>query len=235
MKTTVAAILIVFGLYLHSCRSLDQEIVGSPAIKSVAFVGIPPQNIDFDQGRSTITIKIPSDLRDGLQPILELTDGTRVVSGITPDGFLDLTPLCYCQPSQGLTATLMVGDSSPVNSQLNRKGYLIKVANQGPLKALDSSIPLTFSLKTKKLNLRLPVENLYTNPKVDLITFTNVKIDIEPVRISADATCLNTCDSKFVNQLIINLTTPIEKRLKPGTYKISAGGIDFPQKLIVTE
>ena len=234
MKTTLTAVILSLGLCLYACRNPNEIDEGKPAIKSVSFVGVPQQNVDFNRAKSTITIQLPTELRGGLVPILELTDGTRVVSGLTADGFVDLAPLCYCDDYRGPSATIMVGNTSSVATQRNRKGYLIKIANQGPLKVLDSDIPLTFSRKTGVLLLRLPVENLYTNPRITQIDFTDTATG-KGAAVSADAVCLNTCDSKFTNQIIFKLSTPIGYTLTPGTYKVSIGSLDFPQKLVVTE
>ena len=234
MKIITALLLLSLSIYLQACRNPNEIDEGKPAIKSIFFEGVPPQNVDFDRARSTITIELPTNLRGGLKPALELTDGARIVSGVTADGFVDLTPLCYCQGYQGRSATIMIGDTSAIATQRTRKGYLIKIANQGPLKALDSDIPLTFSRKAKELYMRLPVENLYTNPHITQVDFTNVATALKEVA-GFDAVCLNTCDNRYVNQLIFRLTSPIEHTLKPGTYTVSIGDIVFPQKLVVTE
>lgn len=233
MKTKIAILLLILGL--QSCNKSNPGLQG-PAIKSVSFEGVPSQNVDFDRARSTITIQLPTGLRGGLKPTLELTDGTRVVSGVAANGFVDLTPLCSCQGYQGRSATIMVGDTSAIATQRTRKGYLIRIANQGPLKALDSDIPLTFSRRTNKLVLYLPIENLYTNPYITQVKFTNVETGVGPL-LNADGNCLNGCSNSALNQLIFSFSAPTMsvQYLTPGTYTVTAGGVDFPQKLVVTE
>ena len=66
------------------------------------------------------------------------------------------------------------------------------------------------------------------------VSFTHLATGIKRFA-GFDEVCLNTCDSRFTNQLIFRLSYPIEHTLTPGTYTVSAGGIDFPQKLVVTE
>ena len=233
MKTTTALLLLSLGLCLHSCNRPDEVPDDRAAIQSISFEGVPAQNVTIDRALSTINIRIPTELRGGLRPTLELNEGASVVGGLTADGLVNLTPQCYCAIN-GAQSQIVVDKESSNSSFKYRRSYIVKVANQGPLKALDSDIPLTFSRKAKELYMRLPVENLYTNPHITQVDFTNVETGVGP-SISADAVCLNTCDSRYTNQLIFRLTSPIEHYLKPGTYTVSAGGVDFPQKLVVTE
>lgn len=233
MKITTALLLLSLGLSLQACRNPDVVADDRAAIKSISFAGVPPQNVTIDRARSTITIQLPTDLRGGLKPVLELNEGASVVGGLTADGFVDLTPQCYCG-IKDRQSSIVVDTEISSSSFKHRRSYIVRITNQGPLKALDSDIPLTFSRKTKELFLRLPVENLYTNPIITQVRFTNIVTGTTHIA-GFDAVCLNTCDSRFTNQLIFRLTTPIEYTLTPGTYKISAGGVEFPQKLVVTE
>lgn len=233
MKMIIAVCLICLGFCLQDCRNPDVVADDRAVIKSISFAGVPPQNVTIDRARSTITILLPTDLREGLKPVLELNEGASVVGGLTADGFVDLTPQCYCG-IKDRQASIVVDTEISSSSFKHRRSYTVKIANQGPLKALDSDIPLTFSRKTKELFLRLPVENLYTNPRITQVKFTNI-ITATTHIAGFDAVCLNTCDSRFTNQLIFRLTTPIEYTLTPGTYMVTAGGIEFPQKLVVTE
>ena len=235
MKTTTALLLLSLGLCLHSCNRPDEVPDDRAAIKSISFAGVPSQNVTIDRARSTINILLPTDLRGGLKPILELNEGASVVGGLTADGLVNLTPYCYCQ-IKGVQSSIVVDKEVSSSSFKHRRSYIVKIANQGPLKALDSNTPLTFSRKTGQLILRLPVENLYTNPYITQVEFTNVETGAGPL-FNADGNCLNTCSNGALNQLIFSFSAPTMsvQYLTPGTYTVSAGGVDFPQKLVVTE
>ncbi|GAB3269756.1 hypothetical protein GCM10027347_39980 [Larkinella harenae] len=230
MKTVIPFLILGFSLLLQACHPPGDESNGRPAIRSVSFVGIPDQNVRFDAANARITVQLPAVLSGGLQPVFKLTDEARVVDGLLADHTLDLTPFCSCNPfsNQPTEITLKVGD------QTTTATYKLRVIPSGTLKAVSSNSPSTFSRQTKRLEMRLPVENLYTNPRFSMLVFTNVSTG-EKIRISADAACLNSCQSTAPNQLIFDLRTPIETRLMPGTYTLTADGMDFSQPLIVTD
>lgn len=235
MKTTAALLLLSLGLCLHSCNRPDEVADDRAAIKSISFAGVPPQNVTIDRARSTITILLPTDLRGGLKPSFELSEGANVVGGLTTDGLVNLGPYCYCG-FKNVQSSIVVDKEVSNSSFKYRRSCLVKIANQGPLKPLDSDIPLTFSRKSKELVLRLPVENLYTNPYITQVELTNVETGVGPL-LNADANCLNGCSNSALNQLIFTFSPPAFNLngLTPGTYTVSAAGIEFPQKLVVTE
>ncbi|MBE9462046.1 hypothetical protein ACFP1I_12480 [Dyadobacter subterraneus] len=82
--------------------------------------------------------------------------------------------------------------------------------------------------------MSLQVEILYTNPSITTLMFTNLATGASALT-NADAACLNSCKSTAPNQLIFSLGSPSEHDLTPGTYSIAFNGLEFPQKLIVTE
>ncbi|GHB52379.1 hypothetical protein [Persicitalea jodogahamensis] len=233
MKTKTALLLLVLGL--HSCNSPDEVPDDRAAIKSISFEGVPAQNVTIDRALSTINIRIPTELRGGLRPVLELNEGASVVGGLTADGLVNLGPYCSCYIN-GAQSQIVVDKESSNSSLKYRRSYAVKIVNQGPLKALDSTIPLTFSRKTNRLVMHLPVENLYTNPRISQLKFTNVETGVGPL-LDADGNCLNSCSNSAINQLIFNFSAPTMsvQYLMPGTYTVSANGIEFPQKLVVTE
>lgn len=233
MKTKIALSLLCLGLCLLACKKPEEVPDDRAAIQSISFEGVPAQNVTIDRALSTINIRIPTELRGGLRPILELNEGASVVGGLTADGVVNLTPYCYCAIN-GAQSQIVVDKESSNSSLKYRRSYTVKIVNQGPLRALDSDIPLTFSRKTGKLVMRLPVENLYTNPYISQVKFTNVATALTEIA-GFDAVCLNTCDSRFANQLVFRLTYPIEDILTPGTYTVTIKDIVFPQKLVVTE
>ncbi|GAB4030732.1 hypothetical protein [Spirosoma jeollabukense] len=233
MKALSIALLISAGLALQSCQDSSQTVDERPAIKSVSFVGIPTKDVRFDAANSRITVQLPAILKGGLQPIFDLTDGASVLDGVMADNTIDLTRFCYCGQShnsaQEKEITLRIGNKTTTTV------YKVNVVATGVLKAQDSNEEFTFSRKTKLLELNLPVENLYTNPSITDLVFTNVATG-KGTRINADAACLNTCSSTAPNQLVFKLSSPIESYLTAGTYTMAiANGISFPQRLIVTD
>lgn len=226
MKITTL-LLTSLGVLSLACK--DNITDDQPAIKAISFVGIPPQNIRFDAPNARITVQLPAVVNGGLQPIFELTEGTRVLDGIMADKTIDLSAFCTCNlSSQPKKVILRVG-----NQQTTAVYELVVIAT-GTLKAQNTADQFTFSRKTKRLDLRLPVENLYSNPSVTMLLFTDVATG-KVTSISADAVCLNSCISTAPNQLVFSLGSPIERELLPGTYTISLNGIRFPQRLVVIE
>ncbi len=152
-----------------------------------------------------------------------------MLDGVTTDNKIDLSVFCACNTtSQPKKVILQVGN------QNTTVVYELVVVATGPLKAQNTADQFTFSRKTKRLDLRLPVENLYSNPRVDMLSFKDV-VTGNVTRISADAACLNGCVSDAPNQLVFSLGSPVERDLLPGTYTIGLNGIDFPQRLVVTD
>lgn len=228
MKITSIAFLIGFGFVQQACQQPTELAENKPAIKAISFVGIPPQNVHFDAPNATITVQLPAILKGGLQPIFDLTDGARVLDGLLADNTVDLTSYCHCTSSGSKDITLRVGN------QTTTSVYKLNVVATGSLKAQNSDAQFTFSRKTKLLEMSLPVENLYTNPRITDLTFTNVATGVA-AHINADAACLNSCKSMAPNQLMFTISSPIETYLVPGTYTIAIGTINFPQRLVVTD
>lgn len=234
MKTTIIALLIVLAVCQQACRTPSEPDVTKPAIKSISFAGIPDKDITLDALNHTITVQIPSVLEEGLKPTLRLTDDAQILRGLTSANTVDLTSFCSCTKNNYAEEPgLAIGNTT---TTVNYR--LVILPPKGPLKALASTAPLRFSRQTKFLSMSLPVENLYTNPYIDTIEFTNSATGLS-TRIQADGACLNTCKSDAPNQLIINVSTPIERYLLPGTYFITIntanGRVNFPQELVVTD
>ncbi|GAB3771913.1 hypothetical protein GCM10028818_11360 [Spirosoma horti] len=227
MKTITALLITTLGILSLACK--DNVADDKPAIKAVSFVGIPTQNVRFDAPNSRITVQLPAVVNGGLQPIFELTEGTRILDGVMADKTIDLSAFCACTTSsQPKKVILRVGN------QKATAVYELVVVATGTLKAQNTTDQFTFSRKTKLLDLRLPVENLYSNPSVTALLFTDVATG-NVINISADAVCLNSCIGTAPNQLVFSLGSPIERELLPGTYAISLNGIRFPQRLVVIE
>ncbi|MCE6991853.1 hypothetical protein [Dyadobacter sp. CY323] len=227
MKAILSSLLAFLFLQI-ACQKSTEPVYDGPSIQKISFAGIPSENVIFDAPNSRITVKLPAVLDGGLKPVLELSNGARVIDGILPDNTIDLSAYCSCNttPPDGLT--LRIGDAETTTI------YQLKIVASGPLKALESNKDLTFSKKSKRLEMSFPVENLYSNHTITGLVFTNVATGIA-TRISADGACLNICKSADPNQLMFSLGTPIEHRLEPGTYRIQLNGMDFPQRLLVTE
>lgn len=170
---------------------------------------------------------MPAVLKGGLQPVMELSNGTQIVQGLTPENTIDLTSLCGCS-SDAKKITLRLDNSQALAV------YEIVVVPEGPLRAQNTDEPFTFSRKGASMELSLPVENLYASPKVDMLHFTNLATDFTEM-ISADGACLNRCNSLDHNRIIFSLSSPIEKYLKPGSYTIAFNNVKFPQHLVVNE
>ncbi|WP_428659972.1 hypothetical protein [Runella sp.] len=234
MKNTVTALLIVLAVGQQACRTSSDMDVTKPAIKSISFAGIPDKDVTLDALNHTITVRLPSVLEEGLKPTLRLTDDAQILRGLTSTNTVDLTSFCSCTKNNYTEEPgLAIGNTT---TTVNYR--LVILPPKGALKALASTAPLRFSRQTKLLSMNLPVENLYTNPHISTIEFTNSATGTS-TRIQADGACLNACKSDAPNQLIINLSTPIERDLLPGTYSIAIstanGVVTFPQRLIVTE
>lgn len=235
MKTKITTAFISLILSLQSCNKPEDIPDDRATITSISFEGVPAQNVSIDRATSTISIKIPTDLREGLKPDVELNEGASVVGGLTADGLVNLGPYCSCG-IKDVQSSITVDKEASNSSLRYRRSYLIKIVNQGPLRALESDIPITFSRKTNRLEMHLPAENLYTNPYITQVKFTNVVTGAGTI-LNADGNCLNSCSNSALNQLIFSFSAPTMsvQYLTPGTYTVSAGGVDFPQKLVVTE
>ncbi|WP_461040975.1 hypothetical protein [Spirosoma harenae] len=229
MKIRIIALWVFVGLGFFACQKPAELTDTRPAIKSVSFTGVPAENVRFDAANATITVQLPAVLSGGLRPVFTLSEGTSVIDGVQTDNTIDLTPFCYCnRSSQSREVVIRVGNNTGTSV------YRLNVITSGQLKAQNSNTSITFSRQTKLLEMSLPVENLYSNPHINTIDFTNVETGAL-TRINADAACLNTCQSNAPNQLIFRLSSPIERELLLGTYAISLAGIVFPQQLVVTE
>jgi hypothetical protein len=227
MKLKATRLLFVFTSLILSCKE-PTETTEKPFIKAISFVGIHDGNVDFNAEKSRITIKLPAVLEGGLQPIMALSEGAEVVEGVTDENTIDLTSLCACS-----------NDAKPITLRLANEVassvYEIVVIPDGPLKAQNNNESFTFTRKGDWVELSLPVENLYTRPKVTALSFTNLATGQEEL-VNADAACLNRCYSTEPNRIIFSLTNPIQNHLKPGnTYRIAFNNIKFPQHLVVTE
>lgn len=229
MKAITCWAIATLFLVNCSCRQTDGLNDGKPAIRSISFMGIPSQNVQFDAPNARITVQLPAVLKGGLQPVFELTDQTRVIDGVLADNTIDLSTFCICdQSSKPKKVILRVGN------QKTTAVYELVVVATGPLRAQNTNEQFSFSRQTKRLELSLPVENLYNNPYVNTLVFTDLATGF-PIQISADAVCLNGCIGTAPNRMTFSLGSPIERYLKPGTYSISLNGINFPQRLVVTD
>ncbi|MBE9466605.1 hypothetical protein ACFP1I_12185 [Dyadobacter subterraneus] len=199
-----------------------------PSIRAVSLIGVPQKDVTFDSRTSTITLKLSAILENGLKPELELSDGAEVVSGLLPDNTIDLASYRLCNPTAEKQIFLRISDGSENST------YILQIVQTGKLKVISEIRDLTFSRKTKRLEMSLQVEILYTNPSITTLIFTNLATGASAL-INADAACLNSCKSTALNQLIFPLGSPIEHDLTPGTYSIAFNGLEFPQKLITTE
>jgi len=199
-----------------------------PSIRAVSFSGIPQKDVTFDSRTSTIIVKLSAILENGLKPEIELSDGAEVVSGLLPDNTIDLASYRQCNQTEEKEISLRISDGSENST------YILQIVQTGKLKVISELRDLTFSRKTKRLEMSLRLEILYTNPSITMLMFTNLATGTS-VLINAEAACLNSCKSTAPNQLIFSLGSPIEHDLTPGTYSIAFNGLEFPQKLIVTE
>jgi len=82
--------------------------------------------------------------------------------------------------------------------------------------------------------MSLPVQNLYNNERIDVISFKN-EDGKSDARIYADGACLTGCRADEPNRVAFTLYSPIDRELKPGKYGIEIQGMKFPQKLIVVD
>ena len=236
MNTTTALLLLSLGLCIQSCRKPQEVVDDKPAIKSISFVGIPQQNVRLDIPNSTITVQLPSVLpKEGLKPVFELANGASLVRGLLPDSTISVSAYCACNFPSASYGPYREELAIVVGNAARTTYYRLRIIPPtGPLKAINTDTQFVFSRKTKLLRMSLPVENLYTNPQIRQVDFTNIATGLKSI-VNADAVCLSGCSDESPNQLLISLTSPIERTLTPGTYTVSAGGIDFPQKLVVTE
>ena len=167
--------------------------------------------------------------------MFELVNGASLVRGLLPDSTISVSSYCACNFPSASYGPYREELAIVVGNATRTTYYRLRIIPPtGPLKAINTDTQFVFSQKTKLLRMSLPVENLYTNPQIRQIDFTNVATGLKSI-VNADAVCLSGCSDKAPNQLFIGLTSPIEQTLTPGTYTVSAGGIDFPQKLVVTE
>jgi hypothetical protein len=225
MKTIVLGVIASTLLMISACKQ-SGEVTDKPFIEAISFVGIPNENVNFDKTKSRITVKLPAVLEGGLQPIVELSEGAKITQGLTSENTIDLSSLCGCNKS-----------GERIMLSLDYKGifsaYEVVVVPEGKLKAQSTNEPFTFSRKGDRMELSLPVENLYTNPHVDMLLFTNMATG-RVETITADAACLNSCYGSEYNRIIFSLHSPIEKHLTPGSYTLEFNNVKFPQQLVVT-
>ncbi len=234
MKNVLSAFLFGGLFILGACREQQEIRRQGPVIKSISFAGISQEAVHLDERNTTVTVQIPSILPEGLKPTLNLTQGAKVVRGLSADNTVDMSAYCSCRNGdQRQELDLVIADATTTANY-----RLIILPPKGQIKPQFSNSPVTFSLQTKTLSMSLPVENLYNNPVVDNLILTNLATG-KSERINADGACLNTCKSDAVNQLMFRITSPIERILIPGTYSIAIGAANglilFPQPLIVTE
>ncbi|MCE7041087.1 hypothetical protein [Dyadobacter sp. CY312] len=226
MKIAQIGLIVLLACMLSACTEPEEE-TNRPFIKTISFAGIPNENVILDKAKSRITIQLPAILKGGLKPVMELSKGAQVVHGLTQENTIDLTSLCVCNyDNERITLRLDNKEAQSV--------YEIVVIPEGLLGAQNTNEQFTFLRNGDRTELSLPVENLYTNPHVDMLFFTNLETGKEEM-ISADAACLNHCNSLDHNRMIFSLSSPIEKYLKAGTYKIAFNNIKFPQHLVVTD
>lgn len=231
MKTMrIILFMISIGWLQLACQQPTDITDDRPAIKAIAFAGVPEQNVRFDAPNSRITVQLPAVVAGGLKPVLELTPNTQVIDGVLADGTVDLSPFCYCNRSSFPPKVIL-----RVKNQKTTAVYELIVVATGSLKPQPApATQLSFSRQTKRLEMNLPVEHLYSNPQIDRLAFTNLSGGQDAV-IYADGACLNTCRGQQPNQLIFQISSPIEFYLRPGTYSISIGALTFPQRLVVTD
>ncbi|HEV7382767.1 MAG TPA: hypothetical protein VGN64_23390 [Dyadobacter sp.] len=227
MKPLFSFTIVLFFVFIFSCKNPD-ETPDKPFIKSVSFVGISAENVSLDAANSRITVNLPAVLKGGLRPVVELSEGASIVDGIMPEKTMDLTSLCGCS-----------SDPKQITLRLENQGvsaiYKVMVVPGGPLGAQQADVPIHFTRNGDWVELSLPVENLYTSPKVTILSFTNLKTGRHEF-VSADGACLNRCSGTEPDRILFALTNPIQSILKPGnSYKVAFNNIDFPQPLIIPD
>lgn len=227
MKKLLLIWFTICIIALTGCKDSSKITDDTPAIKSISFVGIPNRDVQFDAGNARITVRMPAVLDGGLKPVVRLSDGA-VLTGLLPDGTIDLSKFCYCGSNSAEDRYLRVSRQGATGT------YELKLVTSGALKPQITNETTTFSLKSKVLKLSLPVENLYANHHVNQLTFENTKTGFSSV-VSADGVCLNSCSGDAPNRMLFTLLSPIQSHFTPGTYRIALNGIQFPQTLVVTE
>lgn len=205
-------------------------------IEAVSFDGIPDSDVAIDAGNRIITVSVPPILNGGLRPVFKLSKDAQVFDGLTSEKTVDMTPFCSCiQSNEPKEAIIRVSNSTSLTV------YKLRVKANGELKALPSTEKISFSRQTEHLVMILPVENLYSNPKITEFEFTNLDTG-QVVLLNTDEVCVMQCKADRLNQLTFDLFYPAKMNpvnsLNPGIYSIRLGSlpklISFPEKLIVT-
>lgn len=227
MKKFLLIRFTVCIIAFNGCKDSSEIPDGTPAIKSISFEGISDRDVQFDAGNSRITVHMPAVLDGGLKPVVKLSEGATL-TGLLPDGTIDLSKFCYCGSNSAEDRYLRVSRQGVTGT------YELKLITTGSLKPQITNEVTTFSLKSKVLKLSLPVENLYANHRVNQLSFENTKTGFSSV-VSADGVCLNSCSGDAPNRMLFTLLSPIQSHFTPGTYRIAFNGIQFPQTLVVTE
>lgn len=227
MKNFILASLAVFTAALVSCEDSTEAPDDRPAIQSISFPNVPEKNVSFDKANSIITVKMPAVVEGGLKPVMKLTDGAEPLD-LLSDGTIDLSSYCGCFSGTEPNVTLRIGNQKATST------YIVKIISSGPLTPQEKYEETIFSRKTGVLSMSLPVQNLYARHNITVINFKALNAT-GVTRIYADGACLAGCRGDAPNRLGFTLYSPIDKVLKPGTYTISIGNLEFPQRLVVTD
>lgn len=243
MKATATFLALSLALLLVSCEKPEDPDAGKPFIKSISFKNLPAKDFKFDQGRRTITIQLPSVIpAEGYVPVLELSDNTEVIGGLTNTGALDITPACGCQgyDKPKPEGKLALANDEYIRTYRTQRSYrVIFVSPTGPLEAI-ADLPITYNrspVSQAFIEINLPMKNLYQNPQLYAIGLKNLDTGKGYGYYIPGGLCVNICKPTLLNRMVVWYDN--SGGLPSGTYEVSirASGVDitFPQPFVYTK
>lgn len=201
----IVALTLLPSLF-QTCKT--EEPLYSPSIKSISFTGFAPEDVELNQTLRTITIMMPATVTDfSLKSMVELTPNTEIVSGLLPDGTLDLSNYCPCTDVSNRMATGRAAQQIVLrNTNDNGTGaywLILKAKRILAIKPLASSPTYSISDKSTR-GVVVPVENYYGSEAIRKVTIVNIDTG-KSAYTSGDGSCLNDCSLVGLNQMSIHL------------------------------
>ncbi|WP_373515947.1 hypothetical protein [Persicitalea sp.] len=248
--STLSKILVLslFAIFL-SCEKPEDPDAGKPFIKSVSFKNLPAKDLKFDPARRTIIIRLPAVVpAEGYIPVLELSDNTEVIGGLTNTGALNITPACGCRgyDKPKPEGKLVLANDEYIRTYRTQRSY--RVIFESPTAPLEpiGDLPITYSRRSPSDNfieVALPLKNLHQNPGLWSIGLKNLDTGkgYGYNFALAGGQCVNTCKPSLPNRMIMWYDLRSGGGLPSGSYELSiqanAGGgdITFPQPFVYKE
>ncbi len=226
--------MVLWGL-LSSCER-EATPTGPPQLLKMVVKGVPEKDIQIDEQTHQIEVIMPSSLPSlQITPTFQLTKGATVLN--MP---IDLRKVCPCLGQFSVSSTIAL----PLIVQRDdfRVLYQLTLKSKSPLKLIGAAQPIILQANLaptpeNPLNLFLPAENSFGNPRINAISVA--KVGQGTNWIGANDACFNICPP-VPNQLGISLYGYRGTgALTPGEYEVQlrladgSGILKYPQPIIL--